>query len=66
MQKFPYDIQILMVRIERGKEGVVHVCHDHMCAMVVSTAYLGFPGLGLEESGSFGKTHPHVVSGGIV
>jgi hypothetical protein len=55
-----------MVRIERGKEGVVHVCHDHMCAMVVSTAYLGFPGLGLEESGSFGKTHPHVVSGGIV
>ncbi len=33
--------------------------------MVMSSAYLGFPGLGLEESGSFGKTHPHVVSGGI-
>jgi hypothetical protein len=34
--------------------------------MVVSSAYLGFLGLGLEESGSFGRTHPHVVSGGIV
>ncbi len=34
--------------------------------MVVSSAYLGFPGLGLEESGSSNKTHPHVVSGGIV
>ncbi len=33
--------------------------------MVTSSAYLGFPGLGLEESGSFGKTHSHVVSGGI-
>jgi hypothetical protein len=33
--------------------------------MVVNSAYLGFPGLGLEESGSFGRTHPHVVSGGI-
>jgi hypothetical protein len=33
--------------------------------MVVSSVYLGFPGLGLEESGSSGKTHPHVVSGGI-
>ncbi len=28
--------------------------------MVASSAYLG-----LEESGSSGKTHPHVVSGGI-
>jgi hypothetical protein len=34
--------------------------------MVVSSAYLGFPGLGLEESGSSGRTHPHVVSGGIM
>jgi hypothetical protein len=34
--------------------------------MVVSSAYLGFRGLGLEESGSFSKTHPHVVNGGIV
>jgi hypothetical protein len=34
--------------------------------MVASTAYLRFPGLGLEESGSFGKTHPHILSGGIV
>jgi hypothetical protein len=33
--------------------------------MVVSNAYLGFPGLGLEESGSSGKTHLYVVSGGI-
>jgi len=33
--------------------------------MVASSAYLGFPGLGLEESGSFGGPHPHVVSGGI-
>jgi hypothetical protein len=33
--------------------------------MVVSSAYLGFPGLGLEESGFTGRTHPHVVSGGI-
>jgi hypothetical protein len=33
--------------------------------MVVNSAYLGFSGLGLEESGSFGRTHPHVVSGGI-
>ncbi len=33
--------------------------------MVTSSAYLGFPGLGLEESGSSGMTHPHVVSGGI-
>jgi hypothetical protein len=47
-------------------------CHDHMCvsysilcAMVVSSAYLGFPGLGLDESGSSGKTHPHVMSGGL-
>jgi hypothetical protein len=59
-------MQILMVRIERGKEGVVHVCHDHMCAMVVSSAYLGFPGLGLEESGSSGRMHLHVANGGIV
>jgi hypothetical protein len=47
-------------------------CHDHMCVsynilcvMVTNSAYLGFLGLGLEESGSSGKTHPHVVSGGI-
>jgi hypothetical protein len=33
--------------------------------MVASSAYLGFPGLGLKESGSFAKTHSHVVSGGI-
>jgi hypothetical protein len=33
--------------------------------MVASSAYLGFLGLGLEESGSSGRTHPHVVSGGI-
>jgi hypothetical protein len=31
--------------------------------MVTNNAYLGFPGLGLKESGSFGRTHPHVVSG---
>jgi hypothetical protein len=34
--------------------------------MVVSSAYLGFPGLGLKESGYSSRTHPHVVSGGIV
>ncbi len=34
--------------------------------MVINNAYLGFPGLGLEESGSSGGTRPHVVSGGIV
>jgi hypothetical protein len=33
--------------------------------MVVSSAYLGFLGLGLEESDSFGRTHPHVMSEGI-
>ncbi len=33
--------------------------------MVTSSAYLRFPSLGLEESGSSGMTHPHVVSGGI-
>jgi len=33
--------------------------------MVVSSAYLGFLGLGLKESGYFGRTHPHVMSGGI-
>jgi len=33
--------------------------------MVASSPYLGFLGLGLEESGSSGRTHPHVVSGGI-
>jgi len=33
--------------------------------MVTSSAYLTFLGLGLEESGSSGRTHPHVVSGGI-
>jgi hypothetical protein len=34
--------------------------------MVVSSAYLGFPGLGLEMSGISSRTHPHVVSGRIV
>jgi hypothetical protein len=33
--------------------------------MVTSSVYLGFSGLGLEESGFSGRTHPHVVSGGI-
>jgi len=33
--------------------------------MVASSAYLGFLGLGLEESGSSGRTHLQVVSGGI-
>ncbi len=33
--------------------------------MVLNNAYLGFPGLGLKESGSFGRTHLHVVSGCI-
>jgi hypothetical protein len=33
--------------------------------MAASNAYLRFPSLGLEESGSFGRTRPHVVSGGI-
>jgi hypothetical protein len=33
--------------------------------MVVTSAYLGFLGLGLEESGSSSRTHPHFVSGGI-
>jgi hypothetical protein len=33
--------------------------------MVVSSAYLGFPSLGLEENGFSGRTYPHVVSGGI-
>ncbi len=33
--------------------------------MVVSSAYLGFPSLGLEESGSSGRIHSHVVSGDI-
>jgi hypothetical protein len=33
--------------------------------MVASNAYLGFPSLGLKESGSFGRTHLHVVNGGI-
>jgi len=33
--------------------------------MVVNNAYLGFLSLGLEESGYSGKTHLHVVSGGI-
>jgi hypothetical protein len=33
--------------------------------MVTSSAYLRFLGLGLEESGSSGRTHPHVVNGGI-
>jgi hypothetical protein len=49
------------------------ICHDHMCVsynvycvMVTNSAYLGFPGLKLEESGSSGRTDLHVVSGGIV
>jgi len=33
--------------------------------MIMSSAYLRFPGLGLKESGSSGRTHPHVVSEGI-
>jgi hypothetical protein len=33
--------------------------------MVASSAYLGFLGLGLEESGSSSRTHPHVMNGGI-
>jgi hypothetical protein len=33
--------------------------------MVASSAYLGFLGLGLEENGSSGRTHPQVVSGGM-
>jgi hypothetical protein len=33
--------------------------------MVANNVYLGFLGLGLEESGSSSKTHPPVVSGGI-
>jgi hypothetical protein len=36
------------------------------CVMVVSSAYLGFPGLRLEESGSSSKTYLHVVNGGIM
>jgi hypothetical protein len=34
--------------------------------MVVSSAYLGFSGLRLEESGSSGRTHPHAMNGGIM
>jgi hypothetical protein len=33
--------------------------------MVANSAYLGFLGLGLEENGFSGRTHPHVVNGGI-
>jgi hypothetical protein len=33
--------------------------------MVASSAYLGFLGLGFQESGSSGRTHLQVVSGGI-
>ncbi len=33
--------------------------------MVANNAYLRFLGLRLEDSGSSGRTHPHVVSGGI-
>ncbi len=33
--------------------------------MVTSSAYLWFLGLGLEESGSSGRTHLQVVNGGI-
>ncbi len=36
------------------------------CVMVVSNAYLGFPCLGLQDNGSSGGTHLHVVNGGIV
>jgi len=39
--------------------------HNILCVMVASSAYLGFLGLGLKESGSSGRTHPQVVSGGI-
>ncbi len=41
------------------------VSYNIQCAMVVSSAYLRFLGLGLEESGSSGRTHPHVVSRSI-
>jgi hypothetical protein len=41
------------------------VSYNLYCAMVASNAYLRFLGLGLEENGSSGRTHPHVVSGGI-
>jgi hypothetical protein len=34
--------------------------------MVMNSAYLGFLGLKLKENGYSGKTHLHVVSGGIV
>jgi hypothetical protein len=34
--------------------------------MVVSSAYLGFPCLGLEKSDSSNKTDPHGMSGDIV
>jgi hypothetical protein len=33
--------------------------------MITNSAYLRFPGSGLQESGSIVRTHPHVVSGGI-
>jgi hypothetical protein len=33
--------------------------------MVANSAYLGFPYLGLKDSGFSSRTHPHVVSGGI-
>jgi hypothetical protein len=33
--------------------------------MVASSAYLRFLGLGLEDSGSSGRTHLHVMNGGI-
>jgi hypothetical protein len=33
--------------------------------MVVSSAYLGFSGLGLEESGSYSRIHLHIVGGDI-
>jgi hypothetical protein len=36
-----------------------------MCVMVMSSACLEFLGLRLEKSGFFGRTHPHVVKGGI-
>jgi hypothetical protein len=41
------------------------VNYSILCVMVASSAYLGFSGLGLEESGSSDRIHLHIVSGGI-
>ncbi len=41
------------------------VSYNILCVMVVSSAYLRFPSLGLEESVISGRTHPHVVNGDI-